>query len=108
MEIAAPAVLVGKNVAVAGGNQVAGRGNGDFEKRSSVDVAGLAPIETRMGDNNFQAADQQGEKDKRDEPVRDAHETRVPGMRCLGHLGKFYQWRAGCARNIWERQTYYQ
>src|SRR5215469_17955562 len=86
MEIAAPAVLVRKDVAVAGGDHVSGGWDGDFEKRSSVDVAGLAPIEARMRDDNLQSSNKQGQKGKCDEPVRDAHETRVPGMRCLGHL----------------------
>jgi len=85
MEIAAPAILVRKNIAITSGNHVSGCGNGDFEQRSRVDVAGLAPIEARMRDNNFQSANQESEEGKGDEPVRDAHETRVPGMRCLGH-----------------------
>ena len=39
-----------------------------------------------MRDNNFQSTDKQGQEGKRDEPVRDSHETRVAQMLCLRHL----------------------
>src|SRR5690242_19588735 len=86
MEIAAPAVLVWKNVPVARGSHISRRWDGNFEQHWSVHVTNFAPIEARMRDHDFQSADKQCQEGKRDEPVRSSHEERVPQMRCLRHL----------------------
>src|ERR1700686_3580217 len=52
VEIAAPAVLVRQDVAVASGHQMPGGRDWYFEQRRSQDIAGFAPIEARMGDEN--------------------------------------------------------
>ena len=58
MEITAPAVLVGKHVAVAGGDGGSGGWNRQLEQRSSSYVAGFTPIEARVRDENLYSADE--------------------------------------------------
>src|SRR5438477_12697145 len=62
MEIAAPAVLVGKHVVVARGDGCSGSGNRQFEQRRSKYVASFAPIKARVGDENFDSADEQSQE----------------------------------------------
>ena len=84
----------------------------------SVDVAGFTPIEARVRDQDFDAAEEQGEKADGGDPMRDADEGRVArgsgdgwdgrGGSCgprgiahwqcrIGHT-ECYQGRARCAR----------
>ena len=78
VEITAPSVLIRQDVAVAGGHQVSRRGDGDFEQRRGIYIAGFAPIEARVGDQNFNAADQQSEETQGGDPVGDADQGGVP------------------------------
>ena len=84
MEIAAPAVLVGKHVAVAGGDGCSRGGNRQLEQRRSEYVAGFAPIEARVRDENFNSADEQGQEAQGGDPVGDADDGRVPRSDCCG------------------------
>src|SRR5579863_1404764 len=77
VQVTAPAVLVGEDVAVAGGDQRARGGNVEFEKRRGRVVAGFPPIEARVRDNEFGAGDEQSEKAERGNPVCDADEERM-------------------------------
>ena len=90
VEISAPAVLVGQDLVVAGGHGISRRGDGNFEQRGSSRVAGFAPIESRMRDDDLSAGDEQGEEGNDGEPVGDAHQRSMPaGYRNWG-------WGSGC------------
>jgi len=78
VEIAAPAILIRQHVTVACGDQGSRRGNGDFEQRCGIYIAGFAPIEAWVGNQDFNAADEQGEKAQGGDPVSDADQGRVP------------------------------
>src|ERR1700680_533683 len=69
MEIAAPSVLVGKHVAVAGGHGGSGGWNRQLEQRRSSYVAGFTPIEARVRNENLHSADEQGQKGEGGDPV---------------------------------------
>jgi hypothetical protein len=74
VQIAAPAVLVRENVAVAGGHAVARRGDVEGEERLRVDVAGLAPVEARVREEDLDTGDEECDEREEGEPVRDADE----------------------------------
>ena len=74
VEVAAPAVLVGHDVAVAGGDGVARGGDVEGEERLRVHVADLAPVEARMGDQDLDAGDEKRDESEEGEPMRDADE----------------------------------
>jgi len=85
VQVAAPAVLVGHIGAVAIIDCVARGGDGDGEERVLVDVAGFAPVEAGMGDDEFKAGDEQREEAEDCEPMGDADER---GMARSGHSGE--------------------
>jgi hypothetical protein len=62
MEIAAPAVLVGKHAAIAGGDGGAGGGDGQLEERRCERVTGSTPVEAGVRDEDFHSGDEQGEE----------------------------------------------
>ena len=63
VEIAAPAVLVGHDVAVAVGTVSRDDGDGNLEERGGAEVAGFAPVEARVRDDDFAAGDEQARKE---------------------------------------------
>ena len=90
MQITAPAVLIGKDVLIAGWDGVSRRGNVDGEEGLHVDVAGFAPVEAGVGDQDFYTGEKQGKKSDDCEPVRDADDggVAVSGRICGGsHKG---------------------
>jgi len=87
MEIPAPAVLVGKHVAVASRDHGSGGWNRQCEQGSGTYVARFAPIKARVRDENFYSTEEQGQEGYGDEPMRDANEGRVPRTRIFSHLG---------------------
>ena len=93
VEIAAPAILVGPGVVVAGGNGVARCRDGNLEEWSGARVAGFAPVETRVRDDDLHAGDEQGQERNDRDPVGYADERRVP-LRGL-HLGRGSDGHAG-------------
>src|SRR5438128_1002443 len=74
MESAAPAVLVGQDEAVAGGDNSAGSGDRNLEQGRRQDIAGFTPIEARVRNQNFDASDQQGQETERGNPVSDPNQ----------------------------------
>ena len=90
VEIAAPAVLVGQDVVVARGNGISRGGDWYFEERGSSRVAGFAPIESRMRDDDLSAGDEQSEEGDYGEPVRDADEY------CMPASYSNWGWGSGC------------
>ncbi len=72
VEVAAPAVLVGEEVVVAGGHGGPRGGNVQAEERLSSGVAGFSPVETGMGDEDFDAGDEEGEEGEDRDPVSHA------------------------------------
>lgn len=87
VERAAPAVLVGHDVSISGGNGSARCGNGQGEEGANHDVAGLAPVETRVRDDDLEAANEQGEERDDGEPVCHADKrgvTRLDGLQDWG------------------------
>jgi hypothetical protein len=113
MEVAAPAVLIGEDVSIAGGDGVAGGRQVQIEPRAHVYVAGLAPIKTGMRKHDFCSADEEGEKGERCDPVRDAHEGGVALRVRVSYRTKFGRRRqitrtevlAGIVAVISDRQT---
>ena len=97
VKIAGPAVLIGHDVVVAGGNGIARCGDRDLEERCGAGVAGFSPVKTRVGDDDFPAGDEQGEERNDGEPVRYADERGVPlgglqlGRGSDGHAGRIAQ-----------------
>ena len=77
VEIAAPAVLVGHDEAVARGDGAARGGDGDGEEGLGHHVAGFAPVETGVRDEDLQAGEEQGKKGEDSDPVRGADERGV-------------------------------
>src|SRR3974390_3382451 len=77
MKIAAPSVLVGEHISVAGRHGVTRRRKMQIEPRTHVHVAGFSPIEAWMREGDFSSADEQGEKGERREPMRHAHQPSV-------------------------------
>ena len=88
MEIAAPAVLVGKHVAVAGGDGCSRGGIGSWNSGGSQHVAGFAPIEARVRDENLNSADEQRQEADGGDPVGDTDYERVPQRKCCGWRGR--------------------
>src|ERR1700733_2196387 len=88
MEIATPAILIGKHVTIPGGNAGARGWNRDCEQGASIYVAGLSPIKAWVRDQNFHSGHEQGEKGQHSKPVRDANQERVPRTNCFGHWRK--------------------
>ena len=78
VKIAAPAILVGHHVVVAGGNGVSGCGYGDFEKWLRAGVTGFPPIEAGVRDYDFAAGDKQREERNYGDPMGDADQSGVP------------------------------
>jgi len=78
MQIAAPSVLIGKHVAIAGGDGGSRGWKRQFEQRRTEYVAGFTPIEARVRKENFYSADEQGEEGQGGDPMSDANERRVP------------------------------
>jgi len=78
VEIAAPAILVGPLVVVAGGDGVPRCGDGDLEEGSGAGVAGFTPVEARVGDDDLAAGDKQREEGDDRDPMRYADERSVP------------------------------
>src|ERR1019366_7080800 len=77
MEITAPAILVGKDVVIACRERCSRGRNRQGEKRWSSYVAGFAPIETWMRDEDFNSADQQGQETQGGDPVGEADNRRM-------------------------------
>ena len=50
-------------------------------------VAGFAPIKTRMRNDDFHSADEQGKEAQRGDPVSDADDGRMPGSARFGRDG---------------------
>ena len=87
VEVAAPAILVGQDEVVAGGNGCARGGDRDHEEGLHEGVASLAPVEARVRDEDFDTGDEQGKEAEDGEPVRQADQVAVPGCVGIGHLG---------------------
>ncbi len=99
VEGAAPAVLVGHDVVVAGRHRVARGGNGDGEEWTRHDVADFAPVEARVGDDDFSAGDEQGEEAEHGDPMGHADESRVA-------RGAQFRWGgSGCHEGSIARQA---
>ena len=79
VQVAAPAILVGHHVAVAGGNTAPGRGDGQSEQGLSSHIADLAPIETRVRNNNFGTGNEECEETHDRDPMRHADDCTMPG-----------------------------
>src|SRR6476646_9912462 len=77
MEIAAPAVLIGEHVAVAGGDCPAGGWHVKIEPGMHVYIAGFAPVQARMRKQDLSSATEQSEKGKRRKPMGHAHQRGV-------------------------------
>ncbi len=60
----------------------------NFEERGGQIVAGFAPVEARVRDDNFEAADEQGKKAESGDPVGDADKGRVARSRLGGGNGR--------------------
>jgi hypothetical protein len=58
VQVAAPAILVGQHVAVARRDRIPRRRDMYREQRMSQGVTDLTPIETRVRDDDLQAADE--------------------------------------------------
>ena len=79
MQIAAPSILVGHDIAVARGDCIPGGGDVDGEEGLHHDVAGFAPVEARMGDDDLNAREQQCQEGDDCDPVGHADECRMAG-----------------------------
>ena len=77
VQVAAPAVLVGHDVAEAGGDGVARGRDVEGEERRCVYVADLSPVEARVRDQDLDAGNEKREEGEEGEPVRDTHEQGV-------------------------------
>src|SRR5215471_15576570 len=58
MQIAAPSILIGQHVSIAGGHGVTRRWQMQVEPRMRVDVADLAPVKARVRQDNFSSGDE--------------------------------------------------
>lgn len=76
---AAPTVLIGQHVVVAGGDGGPGSGDGDLKERGSVNVAGFAPIKTGVGDDDFNPGDKEEEEAECGNPVSGSNKGGVAG-----------------------------
>jgi hypothetical protein len=81
------AVLVGKHVVIAGGYGGAGGGKRQFEERRRECVAGFAPIEARMREENFAARHEQGQQGEGGDPMGGADNGMMPGTHGSGGRG---------------------
>src|SRR5277367_6665985 len=98
MEVAAPAVLVREDVAVAGGDQTARGGDVESKERCGQVVAGFAPVEARMRDDEFSAGDEQSEEAECGDPVSDADEERMARSNRSGRDRRVRRWDRSCQR----------
>ena len=107
MEISAPAILIGKHVVVAGRNGGTRRRHRHDEQRRRIDVAGFAPIEAWMREDNSKPLTSSASTRDAGEPVRDADEQSVSRNRqgLTARTGRFmvgatiHELHAGGRRN---------
>jgi hypothetical protein len=71
--------LIGEDVVVAGFDPGARGGDRDIEERGRVGIACVAPIEAGVGDDDFDAGDEEGEDTEGGDPVSKADEEGVAG-----------------------------
>ena len=79
VKVAAPAILVWQHIAVSRGNRIARGRYVDDEQRARVYIAGFAPIEARVGDDDLSSGDEQSQEGERSNPVGHADKRGVPG-----------------------------
>ena len=72
MQSAAPAVLIGEDEFIACLDDASGGWNRNLEECGGGGVAGFAPIEAGVGDDEFDSGDEEGEKAECGEPVGEA------------------------------------
>src|SRR5579863_5866046 len=90
MEIAAPAVLIGEHVPIAGRDCIPGRWQVQIEPGVHVYVAGLAPVKPWMRKHDLSSADEQTKKAQGGYPVSDADQGRVPRRNRLSQDGGWH------------------
>src|SRR5690349_10197058 len=88
MKVATPAILVGKHVAVSGRYRGSGRWDGNSKERSHLRMAHLAPIETGMGNYEFDSRDEQGSKGNDCDPMRDTDQCSVTRPLARKRIGR--------------------
>ena len=66
-----------------------------MEEGGGHGVAVLAPVEAGVGDDEFDAADEEGEEAEGCDPVGGADERGVAGGGRCGHLGMIAEWVGG-------------